>query len=75
MAAHAAAAKPLRPTPAIPASPPDFVSMLRSLFGTDAPVAGADDGKGISDDGGIVAVVLHDLLKDKGRQRKGVIRR
>ncbi|OAX31631.1 hypothetical protein K503DRAFT_787708 [Rhizopogon vinicolor AM-OR11-026] len=57
MAARAAAAKPLRPTPAIPASPRDFVSMLRSLSGTDAPVTGEDDGKGIPDDEGIVAVV------------------
>jgi len=55
MAARAAAAKP--PTPAITASPPDFVSMLRSLSGTDAPVAGVDNGKGIPDDEGIVAVV------------------
>lgn len=60
MAARATAAKPLRPTPAIPASPPHFVSMLRSLSGTGERVAGgggADDGKGIPDDGGIVAVL------------------
>ncbi|OJA07574.1 hypothetical protein AZE42_04421 [Rhizopogon vesiculosus] len=52
-----AAAKPLRPTLAIPASPPDFVSMLRSLSGTDTPVTGEDDEKGIRDDEGIVTVV------------------
>ncbi|OAX38834.1 hypothetical protein K503DRAFT_132789 [Rhizopogon vinicolor AM-OR11-026] len=38
-------------------APSDFVSMLRSLSGTDMPVAGEDDGKGIPDDGGIVAVL------------------
>jgi len=31
--------------------------MLRSLSGTDAPVTGEDDGKGIPDNEGIVAVV------------------
>jgi hypothetical protein len=43
--------------PTIPASPPDSVSMVRSLSGTDAPVVRADDRKGIPDDGGIVAAL------------------
>ena len=57
MAARAAAPKPLRSTPIIQAIPPDFVSMLRSLCGTDARVAGVADGKEIPDDEVIVAVL------------------
>ncbi|OJA16874.1 hypothetical protein AZE42_11475 [Rhizopogon vesiculosus] len=57
MAARAATAKPLRSTPAIQAIPRDFVSILLSWCGTDARVAGADDGKEIPDDGVIVAVL------------------
>lgn len=56
IAARAAAANPRRPTPAIPASPPDLVSMFTSLSGTretarsPVPAAGIGGGGGRGDD-------------------------
>lgn len=42
MAARAAAANPLRPTPAIPASPPIFVSISAGMGGDRIPPTGMD---------------------------------
>jgi len=78
IAARAAASKPLRPTPAIPASPPHFVSMLSSLWGVETRVAdgkcgaGADNGKGILDGRGTVAVLRGGRATGSGRGDTGL---